>query len=187
MGVDSDRARITDLAFQVFNRAIHPDWLSTRLHRRITHKHWAADVRIIDGGHVVIFGAGSVHLTEVLAGPETSLPELGRLYQSMVKAERSTILRPLGLVYQTCFEVERVDPEIFRHLCEEILVSSPPQSLVHRFGSRNRLAPQPVSQVVIDPLIRGLSVHCFHSFPDESAIVRSQSLYELGPLDPPGS
>ena len=35
MGVSSSRARVADLAFQVFNRALHPDWFSTRVYRRI--------------------------------------------------------------------------------------------------------------------------------------------------------
>ena len=40
-------------------------------------REWEADVRIIEGGHAVIFGSGKVRLTEVLAGPETILPESG--------------------------------------------------------------------------------------------------------------
>ena len=35
MGVGSGRSSVTDLAFQVFNRSLHPDWFSTREFRRI--------------------------------------------------------------------------------------------------------------------------------------------------------
>ena len=31
---------------------------------------------------------------------------------------------------------------------------------------------------LVEPRVRGLSVHAFHSFPDERAIIRSQSLFE---------
>jgi hypothetical protein len=185
MGVGSGRARVADLAFQVFNRALHPDWFSTRVYRRIPHQRWEADVRIIEGGHAIIFGTGRIRLTEVLSGPETVLPEPGLLFHSGIRTERSASLQPGGLVeYQTCFEVERVDREIFRHLCEEMITTDSRQSLIHRFGSLNRLAPPPLSHVHIDIRSKGLSVQSFHTFPDECAIVRSQSLYELKPGGP---
>jgi hypothetical protein len=180
MGLHSGRARVADLSFQVFNRALHPDWFATRVHRRIPQERWEADVRIIAGGHVVIFGCGPIRLTEILCGPETPLPEPGRLFQSGVRSERSASLHPGGVIeYQTCFEVERVEVEVFRHLCAEMIADGTQQTLLHRFGSCNRLAPAPLSQVHVDSRTRGLSVQSFHTFPDECAIVRSQSLYEL--------
>ena len=62
-----------------------------------------------------------------------------------------------------------------------MIADSTPQSMIFRFGSSNRLAPQPLSHVHVDVRVKGLSVQSFHTFPDESAIVRSQSLYELVP------
>ena len=180
MGVSSSRARVADLAFQVFDRALHPEWFATRVHRRVPQVRWEADIRIIEGGHAIIFTCGSIRLTEVLSGPETPLPQPGLLFHSTIRSERSTSLHPGGIVeYQTCFEVERVDPEVFRHLCEEMIADASRQSLIHRFGPSNRLAPRPLSHLRIDVRVRGLSVQSFHTFPDESAIVRSQSLYEL--------
>jgi Protein of unknown function DUF2617 len=180
MGVSSSRARVADLAFQVFNRALHPDWFATRVYRRIPQRRWDADVRIIDGGHVIIFGTGPVRLTEVLSGPETALPEPGILFHSTIRKERSTSLHPGGVVeYQTCFEVERVDREIFRHLCDEMIADSSHHCLMHSFRTSNRLLPAPLSKIHIDARAAGLSIQSFHTFPDECAIVRSQSLYEL--------
>jgi hypothetical protein len=180
MGIQSGRPRVADLSFQVFNRALHPDWFATRVHRRIPQERWEADIRIIAGGHAVIFGCGPVRLTEILCGPETPLPEPGRLFQSGVRSERSASLQPGGVIeYQTCFEVERVDPEVFRHLCAEMMADGSRETLVHRFGSCNRLAPPPLCQVHVDSRVRGLAVQSFHTFPEEFAIVRTQSLYEL--------
>lgn len=182
MGVSSGRSRVADLAFQVFGRAIHPDWFVVRDHRRIAQAHWEADLRIIDGGHAIHWRSGPTRLCEVLSGPETLLPEPGLLYHSPVRHERSATLRQAGLVeYQTCFDVERMDSEIFRHLCEELALDSG-KGLFHRFAPVNRLVSAPLSYVRIDPRPRGLSVQAFHTFPDERAIVRAQSLFELLPL-----
>src|SRR3954452_20129542 len=125
MGVSFGRARVADLAFQVFARTFHPEWFAARGHRRVTQDGWEADIRIIEGGHAIIFRAGSVRLTEVLAGPETHLPEPGLLFHSPIRRERTTSLRPGGtLEYQSCFEVERVDPEVFAHLSDEMTLDA---------------------------------------------------------------
>ena len=179
MGVSFGRSRVADLTFQVFGRAIHPDWFAVRGHRRVAQDGWEADVRIIEGGHAVIFRSGPVRLTEVLAGPETLLPEPGLLFHSPIRHERSTVLRPSGLMeYQTCFEVERVDPEVFAHLSDEMTLDASRGRLFHRFAPANRMAPAPISHLHIDAGVKGLSVHAFHTFPDERAIVRTQSLFE---------
>lgn len=179
MGVSSGGARIGDLAFQVFARAIHPDWFAVRGHRRLTQEAWEADVRIVEGGHAIVFRCGSVRLTEVLTGPEITLPAPGLLFNSPIRHERSTSLQPSGIVdYQTCFEVERVDREVFAHLCDEMTLDASRGRLFHRFSPSNRLAPAPISLIHVESRTKGLSVQSFHSFPDERAIVRTQSLFE---------
>lgn len=179
MGVSFGRSRVADLSFQVFGRAVHPDWFAVQEHRRITRTGWEADVRLIEGGHAVVWASGSCRVSEVLSGPETPLPEPGLLFHSQVLRERTVALHPSGRVeYQCCLESERVEPQVFRHLTEEILLDTQ-RGLFHRFERTNRLAPAPLSLLTIESRARGLSVHAIHTFPDESAIVRSQSLFEL--------
>lgn len=181
MGVSYGRSRVADLAFQVFSKSVHPDWFCARQFRRVGQPQhgWEADVRVIEGGHAVTFRHGDVRLTEVLAGPETVMPEPGLLYHSPLRHERATTLRPGGgVVYQACFEVERVDPEIFAHLSDEMTLDASRGSLMHSFAPSSRLAPSPVSHIRYEATARGLCVQAFHSFPDERAIVRTQSLFE---------
>ena len=180
MGVSPGRLRIADLTFQVFRRPIHPDWFTTRAFRRTEHREWSADLRIIEGGHCVLFGAGSVRLTEVLAGPEVALPEPGLLFHCHLRRERTAHLRPGGLIeYQSCVDVERTEPEVFRHLCDELALDATRDGLFHRFRSGNRLAPPPLGYLRVDARAGALSIHSFHTFPDECAIVRTQSLFQL--------
>ena len=180
MGVSSGRSRVADLSFQVFGRALHPDWFAVKEHRRVTQTGWEADIRIIEGGHAILWRSGTARLTEVLAGPETLLPDLGLLFHSTVRHERSATLRPgAGAEYQTCFEAERVDPEVFAHLSDELVLDAGKGGLFHRFGHPNRLAPAPISHVRFEAKPRGLSIQSFHTFPDDRAIVRTQSLFEV--------
>lgn len=180
MGVRSGRSRVADLAFQVFGQALHPEWFATRAHRRIHREDWQADVRVIDGGHVVHWAHGPVRLTEVLGAADLRLPEAGLLYHSAIRQERSTTLGPAETVeYQTCFESERLDREVFFHICDELILDAPKTGLFHRFEPGNRLAPSPISRLHIESRVRGLSVHTFHTFPEELTIVRTQSLFEV--------
>ncbi|MDB5351439.1 MAG: hypothetical protein JWN86_2686 [Planctomycetota bacterium] len=180
MGVSSGRSRVADLGFHVFGRSVHPDWFAVRVHSRITRTGWEADARIVEGGHVITWASGDVRLTEILAGPETLLPDLGLLFHSHVKHERSTRLAPDGRVeYQTCFEAERLDAEVFAHLNEELILDASSGDLFHRFAPANRMAPSPMSRIHVEARSRGLSIQAFHTFPEERAIVRVQSLFEI--------
>ncbi len=182
MGVSHSRSRVADLTFQLFSRSVHPDWFAVREHTRVGQEGWEADIRVIAGGHAVVFRSGEVRLTEVLAGPETLLPESGLLFHSPIRHERTTTLRPnASIEYQTCFEVERADPEVFAHLSDEMTLDATRGRLFHRFAPVNRMAPAPITHIRYEARVRGLTVHTFHTFPDERAIVRTQSLFEPKP------
>jgi hypothetical protein len=180
MGVRSGGPRVAELAFRVFDRTFHPEWFSARAHRRYTQAGWEADIRIVEGGHVFLWSCGPVRVAEVLTGPETELPEPGLLYRSAVRSERSASLRPGPSVeYQTCFAAERIDAEVFAHLSDELTADEGRGSLFIRHGASSRLAPAPLSRIYVEARPRGLSVQAFHTFPDERAIVRTQSLFEV--------
>lgn len=182
MGVGPGGVRVSDRAFRVFRKALHPEWFTVRAHERFSLGPWAADVRIVEGGHVVVFAAEGVRISEVLGLRDAPLPAGGLVLESPVDQERSDVVRPGGaVVYQCCREVERVDPEVFRHLCEEETLDAHPGRLFHAHPGANRLAPRPISHIRVDRLGRGLSVQAFHSFPDDLAVLRSQSLFELAP------
>lgn len=185
MGVSRTPSRVADLLFQVFNRGLHPDWFATRSFRRIEFQGWEADLRIIEGGHAVVFRAGAMLLTEVLSGPDSPVPETGRLFQAGLRKERSTILRPGGSIeYQSCLDSEQVDVEVFRHLSQETALDGSRNALFHAFRGNNRLLPAPVSMIKVTPRAGDLTIQSIHTFPEERAIVRTQSLFELKPAPP---
>lgn len=179
MGVSSGRPRVAELTFHVFGRTVHPDWFTTRVHRRVGLGDWEADLRIIDGGHAISFRRGPMRFTEVLCGPETALPEEGLLIHTPVGRDRTATLGPGGSVeYLACLDVERVDPEVFAHLGDEMTLDTSAGRLFHRFKSHDRTAPAPITHLRFDARIGGLTLHAFHSFPEEHAVVRTQSLVE---------
>ncbi len=181
MGVESGRVKVSDLVFQVYHRAIHPDWFAVKAHQRVARGHWEADVRIIDRGHAITWRSGGTTLTEILAGPETPLPETGLIWAAPIRRDRNAALHPLGAEYQACIDVERSDPEVFRHLGDELTLDASPGDLFHRFTPRDRLAPAPLSRLHLEIRPGGLAIQAFHTFPDERAVVRTQCLLEIRP------
>ena len=177
MGVSSRRASVADLAFRVFNRPLHPEWFCTRQFRRISQKRWEADIRVIEGGHFIVFRSGSVVLTEVLSGPETVLPDIGILFHAPLRRERLPIVPAVRHAEVRAPGHEQIEIEIFRHLSEEIMLDVSPNTLLQYFPSSNRLAPSPISHLQITARTSDLSIQSFHTFPDECArsFVRSRS------------
>lgn len=180
MGVSFGRSRVADLSFQLFARTLHPEWFSTRAHQRVSHDGWEADVRIIEGGHVIHWRAGETRLSEVLADASAVLPDTGMLYHSPVRRDRTTDLElGAGSQYQACLDVERLDPEVFTHLTDEMTLDASRGDLFVRFAVTDRMAASPLSRIHLEVRPGGLSVQAFHTFPAERAIVRTQSLFEL--------
>jgi hypothetical protein len=168
------------LIFRVLQNAVHPDWYATREHRRFQRDEWEADVRIVEGGHVVSWSSRSLRLTEVLVDRSVELPRKGLLYEVCPRQERSAVLQPAeGFEYQTCLESERLGRDVFRHVCEELVLDGDKSGLFHREASTDRLAPAPISRVHVEARARGLTIHTFHTFPQEHAILRTQSLFEV--------
>lgn len=179
MPSSSPGLRVSDLRFQVFARSIHPDWFAVKAHRRVVQDLWEVDVRVVAGGHAISWRSEGFRLTEALVGPETTLPEPGLLFHSHLRHERSARLQPGGgLDYRTTFEVERCDAEVFDHLCDEAALDASRHALSRSFTSSNRLDRSAVSLIRFEPRAKGLSLHTFHSYPAERAIVRTHSLFE---------
>ena len=178
MGSSLGRSRVADLTFRVFGRVLHPDWFGTEAHRRVGVDAWQADIRIIDGGHAITWRAGEIRLTEVLGDAGHPWPE-SPLFESHVRHERTASLEPgPGVEYQTSFEAERLDPEVFAHLCDEMTLDTTRDRLFHRTSGANRFAAPALSHIAFESRARGLLIHTFHSFPTEFAVVRTQSLFE---------
>lgn len=178
MGVGYHRPNVAELRVRLFDRPLHPEWFGVRGHRRVSGDRWEADVRIVDGGHVVHWRCGPVVLTEVLCGSETYLPRSGCLLTTEVEGEQSLGLDgPAEVAYQVSLDVERVDRALFSHLSQEI-EQDRHRGLFDRHWSRNRMEDGALSLVRIDSLATGLSIHAIHSFPSELALVRVQSLFE---------
>lgn len=179
MGVHLLRPRVADLVFQVYGRPLHPELFEILAARKIQREDYELTLRITRTGHVISWENRSVHLTEVAAAQGQLLPEQRCLLNYRLRNEHSaTLPRSHGVSYQVSFQVELLAPEIFLHIHDEILADGGKRGLLHNFRGHNRLSLAPLGLVAVETRAGCLFLSTFHTFPDEHAVVKSQTLIE---------
>ena len=180
MSVQICRPDVSDLDVMVFGRTVHPELLT--LHERTTVQQcgFHAQIAICDVGHLIQWRAGDQTLCELLAPRGLAVPRQQRLFDKKVRGSRDESLwLPCGASYQLSFQVEQLPPDVFLQLHEEFSTDYRKATLGHVFVATNRLAPPAISYVQADLFPRSLLVHAFHTFPENCAVVKTQSLFEL--------
>lgn len=181
MAVQVARPDVSDMMFLVFDRSVHPELFTTVKSQRITNSDFSATARICPTGHVIEFQPGRFPITEAATTRQQSLPNHKRTCSRRLVGQRDqTIEFECGVRYHGCYQLERLDPEIFMNVHEELSLDIPKASLGHAFNSPSRFAPSPISVIQMDVTSpSALLVHTYHTFPENCAVVKTQSLFEL--------
>lgn len=189
------RPKVAELVFQLYGRPLHPELFHTHARRLVRRGEslagtaettavqtagYQAVIEITSAGHVVTWRYEGLTLTEVATAAHHPLPQRRRLLSHKLKGERHDRLECRGGVrYQTSFQLEPVDPEVFWTFQQELAQDGQRQGMLYRFGSSGRMQMGALSYINVEARNRSLLVQAFHTFPDDFAIVKSQSLFEL--------
>lgn len=180
MNVKFARPNVTDLMFQVLERSVHPELLTVFAQRSFSGPAYRADVRICQAGHAVSLRRDGRTITEVAAPRDQLLPRQGRSFAQRLSGSRHRSVRfPGGLQYEASFHVERLEPDLFLNFHRELQVDAGRVELAHAFPAGTRFSPEPLSLIRADAQPDSLLIHAYHTFPEECAVVKSQSLFEL--------
>ncbi len=137
-------------------------------------------MEITSAGHVVTWRYAGLTLTEVATSAHHPLPKRRRLLSYRLKGSRSDYVETRGgITYQMSFQLEPVEPEVFWTFQEELCRDGQRRGMLHRFDSSGRMALGALSYIHVETRSRCLLVQAFHTFPDDCAIVKSQSLFEI--------
>ncbi len=179
MGVYSLRPRVSDLVFQLYGRPLHPEFFDILAARKIQREDYELTVRITRTGHVITWENRDVVLTEVTAAADQPLPDKRRLLSYRLRGEHSgSLLCAHGISYQMSFQVEVLSQEVFFHVHDEILADGGKRGLLHNFQPNHRLSLAPLGLVTAEGRAGCLILTTFHTFPDDHAVVKTQSLIE---------
>lgn len=172
------RPQVCDLVFQLYRRPLHPELFVIAAQERVRCYDYEAWVRITPTGHAVTwFRPPDRYLTEVLSVVSDDIPA-NELFCHRVTAEHHARAEPWpGLRYQASFQVEVLPAHLFLLVHEELLADGRRRGLLHRFPDQVG-ALEPLGFVTLDGRLGTQLIHTFHTFPEENAIVKSQSLIE---------
>ncbi len=180
MSVRFVRPDVSELSLAIFGRTVHPELFVIQAQTTITHHRFVAHIAITNAGHVVQLKSAQHVLCEVVAPLKQPLPSRQRLFDKNLRSCRDESLRlHNGVDYHLSYQVERLDPEIYLRLHEEFCTDCGKATLGHMFSTPNRLAPAAVSYLQADLFPRSLLIHAFHTFPENCAVVKTQTLIEL--------
>lgn len=173
------RPPVEDMVFQLYGRPLHPELFDVLAFRRIRQAGWSLNLWITTTGHMIAWQHQRTQLTELAAGGE-ELPEWGQLLNHPLRGERCAILGGTPAAnYQVSFQVENLPPDQFLTVHHEIRADAGKSGLMHAYATNRRWALTPVSAIHVESWPGCLSLATFHTFPDECAVVKTQSLIEF--------
>jgi len=176
----SVRPKVAELVFHLYERSLHPELFEVYSSRTVERGQYQAKIDITSAGHVVTWRYGDLTLTEVAASAHHPLPEKRRRLARRLKGEQSGRVDCRGgVAYEVSFQLEPVEPEVFWTFQQELIHDAQRQGMLHRFDSSGRIALGAISYINITTRNRSLMIQAFHTFPDDCAIVKSQSLFQI--------
>jgi len=176
----SVRPKVAELVFQLYGRPLHPELFQIHTSRRVERENYAAKIDITSAGHVVTWRHDGLTLTEVAVGANQPMPKTRCLMSYRLKGQRNDRVECHGgICYQVSFQLETAEPEVFWTFQQELADDGQREGMLHRFDSGGRIALGALSYIHVETRCRQLLVQAFHTFPEDYAIVKSQSLFQL--------
>lgn len=176
----SVRPKIAELAFHLFNRALHPELFEVYQARKFARNGFEADIAITSAGHVVKWRYQGVTLSEVAAAAHHPLPQGRRLFGHPLKGQhRERVECRGGVIYEGEFQLDRVEPAQFWSYQHDLAWESSANGLLHRFDASGRIALGALSFIHVETRMRSLAIKAFHTFPDDCAVVRTISRFAI--------
>ena len=183
----SVRPKVAELAFHAFSRSLHPELYTIHKTRRIERTHYEARIDITNCGHVITWNAGGATFCEVATSAHQPLPSKRCLLSHPLKGSRTERANHQGIInYKTHFQLEPVKPDLF-FMVQQQLSKGPTEGLLHNFDASLRMGMGALSYINVETRRASMLVQAIHTFPDDYAIVKVESLFSLasdGPTEP---
>lgn len=174
------RPKVAELTFQLYGRVLHPELFAVLQKRELERAGYRLKLEITNAGHLITWQYKGLILTEVATEASQPLPQRRRLLCYRLSGERKDHVECRGGIrYETTFQLDTLVPEMFLEFQRELGVTSDHKGLIHRFENSGRMALGAMSYLNAELRNRSCLIQCFHTFPDDYAIVKSQTILRL--------
>lgn len=174
------RPELSSLTFVAFDRPLHPEMIDSLTTHTFRQDGFFLRVSLTSAGHALEWRWQNTNLVELLVDDSLPLPEHRQLFGHRIGGERTEQFRlEQGVTYAACFQVERMPPHAYHHFHDELRRDGQTRGVIRILNSADRLGLSPLSFVDLQYRPGSLLVHVFHTYPEQYAIVKSQTLIEF--------
>ncbi len=180
MDISTVRPKVAQLTFQLLGRSVHPELFHIYRSNLIERENYRVRLHITSDGHVISWTAGGTTLTEVAATMHQPVPLSRRLLAMPLRdAGSDTIEVRSGVSYKYSYQLERVPSEMFWMIQSQLGDTSQDHEMIQVFDSSGRIAIGGLSFIHVDSRLKSLRVQAIHTFPDDLALVKTESVFSL--------
>lgn len=166
------------MVLRTFQRPLHPELFDSTKHCTIRFGERTAEFRLGCTGHMIEFRFGASIITEAAITKHESLPESMKVVDRRLIGYRTHMIDLPGVRYHCSYQLEHVPLDIYLQLHREMEMDSRNATLALCVPGSSPQSPDCLSYITCDILPEGLIVHTFHTFPDNAAILKTQTLFE---------
>jgi hypothetical protein len=167
------------MVLRVFERSVHPELIETLCATTISVGKNQATLRISQYGHALEFRTKQKILTEIATSKFAPLPAQGRMVDRRLIGYRTHMFDSPGLRYHCSYQLESLPAEVYLQVHREMEVDARKAILTAALPGSSTSSPDCLSYLMSDLLPEGLVIHSFHTFPDNGAVLRIQTLFEV--------
>lgn len=178
MPLQASRPDVADMVLRTFQRPIHPELFDSQKQCGIRFGHRTAEFRLGTTGHLIEFRVDDSVLTEVAITKHEPLPETLKVVDRRLIGYRTHMIDLPGVRYHCSYQLEHVPLDIYLQLHREMEADARKATLALTIPGSSAQSPDCLSVLSCDVLSEGLIVHTFHTFPDNAAILKTQTLFE---------
>ena len=167
------------MVLRTFERSIHPELFESSAHCTLNFGGNKAKLRIGRTGHHLEFQTSGCVVTEVAATRHEELPTHRKVIDRRLIGYRTHMVDLPTVRYHCSYQLEHVPPDVYLQLHREFETDAQNATLSVTLPGSSPHSPECISLLKCDVLQEGLVVHAFHTFPDNAAVLRTQTLFEL--------
>ena len=175
--------RVADLKFVLYRRPLHPELFCIHRSQHLERPAYQADIWVTGLSHVVSVQSAGRCVTEVTTEDIEVLPQNGLVTSFQFRGERDHLEKfDDGMHYILSTQVERMNRNLFHASHRDLMNYGSARGLVVKFedwADDDNLAP--FSFIDWELRDREMHVQAFHAFPADYAILKTQSIFEVGP------
>jgi hypothetical protein len=180
MAVGFLRPDVAEMVLNVFERSVHPELFEILGRTSFSVGSNRALLKLTRHGHVLEFRTTSGQVvTEVATSKFSPLPQQGRVVDRRLIGYRTHMFENSQVRYHVSYQLDAVPAEVYLQVHREMQADARKATLAIALPGSTSSSPDCLSYLMTDLVPDGLVIHSFHTFPDNGAVLRIQTLFEL--------